>query len=168
MMIKISNLKEGIHFFEFSENVEKIDLGEPFSGNVLVNVELNKLSNQIVIKAGIKVHANFECDRCTANYDEILENSYEMVYLSDSRHEHGDDLNVVYLTSDADKIILDEEVRDYVLLSVPMKKLCKEDCKGLCPVCGKDLNEGMCNCLRDNIDARWQPLMELKNKINNN
>lgn len=168
MMIKISNLKEGIHDFEFSEEVGKIDLGEPFIGNVLVKVELNKLSNQIVIKADIKVHANFECDRCTASYDEILESNYEMVYLTDSRHEHGDDLNVVYLTPDADKIILDEDVRDYALLSVPMKKLCREDCKGLCPVCGKDLNEGSCNCIIENIDAKWQPLVELKNKINNN
>jgi uncharacterized protein len=49
-----------------------------------------------------------------------------------------------------------------------MKKLCREDCKGLCNVCGKDLNDGDCNCDRSNADIRWLPLKELKNKLNNN
>jgi len=48
-----------------------------------------------------------------------------------------------------------------------MKKLCKEDCKGLCPRCGKNLNEDNCICTEKEIDPRWEPLEKLRNKLNN-
>ncbi|RKY75804.1 DUF177 domain-containing protein, partial [candidate division KSB1 bacterium] len=46
-------------------------------------------------------------------------------------------------------------------LEVPAKKLCMEDCKGLCPVCGKNLNTGSCSCVKDEIDPRWQGLRNI-------
>ena len=49
-------------------------------------------------------------------------------------------INVNYLSRDADNIDISNDVREFALLSVPMKKLCSEDCKGLCFKCGKDLN----------------------------
>ena len=77
-------------------------------------------------------------------------------------------LNITYLPLETDKVNLDQELRDYSLLAIPMKKLCREDCKGLCPSRGKDLNEGKCDCSDKEIDARWLPLNELKNKLSNN
>lgn len=168
MIIKISNLSEGVHSFDFNEDVKEIELDEPFFGNALVNVKLNKLHNQIVLEADVSVKAKFECDRCTADFDSVLKTNYRMVYLSGIKPDGNDDANVTYLKADSDKISLDADVRDYALLSVPMKKLCKEDCKGLCPNCGKDLNKGDCGCTNGKADDRWQPLMELKNKIINN
>jgi len=67
---------------------------------------------------------------------------------------------------DTDKIDLDEYIRDYAVLAVPMKNLCSEDCKGLCPKCGKNLNEGTCNCSEENIDPRWESIQKLKTKNN--
>jgi uncharacterized protein len=89
-----------------------------------------------------------------------------MVYLFGNEPEDNDDINLTYLPPEADKIKLDDDVRDFALLSIPMKKLCKEDCKGLCVKCGKDLNEGPCGCKTEDVDPRWQPLTELKNKLN--
>jgi len=80
----------------------------------------------------------------------------------------SDSDNLIYLPVDADKIKLDNELRDYAILSIPMKKLCNEDCKGLCYKCGKNLNNGSCDCESAEIDSRWKPLLELKNKVNYN
>ena len=77
-----------------------------------------------------------------------------MVYMIGMEPEDSDSINIAYLPPDADKIILDDDVRDYVLLGIPMKKLCKDDCKGLCIKCGKNLNEGDCGCNDEEIDAR--------------
>ena len=55
---------------------------------------------------------------------------------------------------------LDELVRADLLLELPTKVLCREDCKGLCPKCGKDLNFGPCDCKKE-IDPRWQALSDL-------
>lgn len=168
MIIKISNLSEGLHGFEFTEKASELDLGEPFFGNIEVKADLNKMHSQIILQAEIAAQVKFSCDRCTKNFEKTLSSAYKMVYLFGSGWEENNDVNITFLSPEADKIILDNDVRDYALLSVPMKKLCKEDCKGLCSGCGKDLNEEKCNCPKDATDERWLPLMELKNKINTN
>ena len=168
MKIKISSLSDGVHNFNFDESVEELGLEEPFHGNFKVDVELNKLHNQIILNANLTLNANFDCDRCNKNYDDVLTSSYQMVYLSGTEPIDNGAINITYLPFDADKIELDNDVRDYALLAIPMKKLCKDDCKGLCSNCGKDLNEGDCGCEHNTVDPRWLPLKELKNKLNNN
>ncbi len=168
MIIKISNLSDGVHNYVFEEPVEGLELGESFSGNIKVNVELSKVLNQIIVEAELTFSAKFNCDRCTAEFDSVLTNNYKMVYLFGIPEEETGSVNITYLPFDADKIDITEDVRDYALLAVPMKKLCRDDCKGLCFKCGKDLNEGECGCEKTEIDPRWLPLKELKNKININ
>ena len=54
-----------------------------------------------------------------------------------------------------------EAIRQYAVLALPMKPLCKPDCQGLCPHCGRNLNEGQCSCPQKSVDARWTKLKEL-------
>jgi uncharacterized protein len=56
---------------------------------------------------------------------------------------------------------LTEAIRQYALLAVPMKPLCRKECAGLCPNCGKNLNQGPCDCPAQNIDPRWSKLTKL-------
>lgn len=169
MLLKVNHLKEGIHNFNIDEPVENVGLEEPFFDKVNVVLSLHKLHNQIILETRLKLKAHFDCDRCNASYDVQLNADYKMVYLFGRAAEREEDaLNVVYLPIDASSIKLDDDIRDYAMLAIPMKKLCKEDCKGLCPTCGKNLNDGPCDCEFTNIDDRWISLQELKKKINNN
>jgi uncharacterized protein len=59
---------------------------------------------------------------------------------------------------------IDDLVREAVILSVPAKPLCSENCKGLCPVCGTDLNRSTCSCAKKDIDPRWDQLKGLLKK----
>ncbi|WDU84060.1 YceD family protein [Caloramator sp. Dgby_cultured_2] len=59
-----------------------------------------------------------------------------------------------------DRINLEDMIIDNIILSYPAKILCSDDCKGLCPVCGKNLNEGQCECLKDVIDPRLEALKQ--------
>ncbi len=168
MKIKISNISEGIHHFRFSESVNSVGLESPFEGNVDVEVELRKTRNQIILDSTVFVNTGFECDRCTTHFNRLLRANYKMVYLQGVESVESGSDNIVYLSPEADVIDISNDVRDFSMLSIPMKKLCSEDCKGLCYKCGKNLNEGECTCSKDETDARWLPLMELKNKLNNN
>ncbi|MEJ2616908.1 MAG: DUF177 domain-containing protein [Ignavibacteriaceae bacterium] len=168
MFIKISNLRDGEYVYQFNEPVEEIELENPFYNNFTAAVKLSKVNNQLVLDAELSAHANFECDRCAVRFDMPVNANYRMVYLFSNNSEEPDSLNITYLPMDSDKIFLDKDFRDYLMLAIPMKKLCKEDCKGLCYKCGKDLNEGDCDCQKNQIDARWLPLNELKNKLNIN
>jgi len=53
---------------------------------------------------------------------------------------------------------LTEAIRQYAVLALPMKPLCRKDCAGLCPNCGHNLNRGSCDCLAHEIDPRWSKL----------
>jgi uncharacterized protein len=168
MKIKISGLSEGTHHFRFSEPVSFVGLEAPFKDNVEVEVDIKKSHNQIVLDSTVFVKAEFECDRCTAPFEQRLRSDYKMVYLQGIKPVEIKSDNVVYLSPEADIIDISNDVRDFSMLAVPMKKLCSEDCKGLCYKCGKNLNEGDCTCDKNDNDARWLPLMDLKNKLNTN
>ena len=62
---------------------------------------------------------------------------------------------------------MDEQLREQLEMEFPMRFLCREDCKGLCPKCGKNLNEGECNCDHTEIDPRMEPLRKLLEQMKN-
>lgn len=66
-----------------------------------------------------------------------------------------------FYISETHLVDLGEVIREYALLELPMRPLCKEDCKGLCPTCGADLNVGPCGCRNDEIDERFAALKAL-------
>jgi uncharacterized protein len=168
MYIKISNLSDGVHKFNFDEAVTEINLEEPFFGNFLADIELSKTNNQIILDADFLANVHFECDRCSNDFNTELKGTFKMVYFFGNKPDGNEKDNLIYLPMTADRIEIGKDLRDFAMLSVPMKKICKEDCNGLCFSCGKDLNEGECNCDKNKTDDRWLPLMELKTKLNNN
>lgn len=169
MIIKISNLGEGQHQFSQSGKIEELGLTEPFFDGYDLEVKLDKAHHQIVLNSSINLKAHFECDRCSEEFDRSLNANYEMVYMFTEEPEvSGDEeLNIIYLLPETDKIDISKDLYDFSILSIPMKKLCKEDCKGLCYKCGTNLNERQCSCNNEEVDPRWQPLLDLKNKLNN-
>lgn len=167
MIIKIAGLSDDVHEFVFEDKIDKLDLKEPFFGNYVAKIELKKFHNQIILNSDIYTTAAFQCDRCGTDFKADLRNKFQIVYLFGNYSKENNVENVVYLSSDTDKINLFNELRDYALLSVPMKKLCREDCKGLCYTCGKNLNEDPCDCGKQ-ADPRWQPLVDLKKKMDFN
>ena len=154
MIIKFTNFSDGIHNLEFREHAEKLELGSDFTGDVLLNCEMDKSSWQIVLS-------------CNKEYEKGIHHYFKMIYLVEKGEAVEEDTNIHYLSPDQDKIDLSEDVKEMTLLALPMKHLCDENCKGLCSKCGKDLNEGPCNCKEEEINPVWEPLLKLKDKLNN-
>ncbi len=75
-----------------------------------------------------------------------------------------DDPDSYAVAPDATEIDVTPAVREELMLAAPRYVLCRDDCKGLCPRCGKDLNAGSCECAPA-TEARWQPLKALKDKL---
>lgn len=162
MIIKISNLSDGSYNYEFEGEVAEIRLTEPYTGRYDTNVELSKFQDQIILNSGTNIKAKMVCDRCCEEYEQVVKSEYKMVYLLRGVEEENESVDIVYLNADADKINIEDDVRDYALLAIPMKKLCKEDCNGLCYRCGKNMNVSACECNQNGIDDRWKPLTKLK------
>ncbi len=93
------------------------------------------------------------CDRCAAPVKMKMSVPVQHTLVPHLNDEDNDEL---YLIEDM-HFNLDELVREDVLLSIPTKILCREDCKGLCPYCGADLNKGECGCKKP-VDPRLEEL----------
>ncbi len=168
MIIKFTNFSDGIHNLSFKEPVGKLNLSSEFIDNVLLRVELDKSPSQLVLSCDVDATARRICDRCTKEYDATINHQFKMTYLiGEERAPEEEQTDLRYLSADQNKIDLTEDVTELTELALPMKSLCSENCKGLCPKCGKDLNEGKCDCKDDEIDPAWEPLLKLKDKLNN-
>ncbi len=136
---------------------------EEFIGDVTLECLMDKSASQIVLNCDISGKGNFLCDRCNEEYDQELKNQFQVIYFfSKTEVAEEEDSNIKYLPSNVDKIYLDEDVREYSFLSIPMKKLCKVDCKGLCSSCGTNLNIAKCSCKSDNYNPVWDKLSKLR------
>jgi uncharacterized protein len=166
--IKVSNLSNGRYDFDFNGKANDLDIPEPYTGSFNTYVVLNKFENQIILDAETGISANLVCDRCAAEFQSTIKSKFKMVYLfsaksSESENEKDE---IVFLHPDTDRIELDKDIRDFAMLALPMKRLCSENCKGLCPKCGINLNDISCNCKEEIIDPRWKLLQQLKIKNN--
>ncbi len=99
----------------------------------------------------------FDCDRCTKPVSRDFHFQFRHILVLRLSEESGDD----YIEAPDYKLDTDTLLRDDILLALPSKHLCKESCKGLCPKCGKNLNEGSCDCVLQEPDPRLAALRKL-------
>ena len=110
---------------------------------------------QLSARAAFTFHGR--CDRCLTPFTETYDIPLEHTLVATLEDEENDD----YILLDQYRLDLDDLVLADVLLELPYKSLCREDCRGLCPLCGKNLNEGLCGCNRKSVDPRLAVLGQL-------
>jgi uncharacterized protein len=161
--INISNLSEGIHEHILEAEPSKIGLDERFTSKIKIKVRLDKSLRQILLQVKMWAEGTFICDRCLDDFIWQMDKKYSMVYIFGDRStidlEKEEEIQV--LSADTNYIDLDEDVRQYILLAIPQKLLCQEDCLGICPTCGVNRNNENCICDAQVTDSRWDALKKL-------
>lgn len=129
------------------------------------------------LKGMLRYEQTLVCMRCLKELVEPVEADVEILLLVEedegARFAADDEAEEVELSEEElGVLILPEEEVDtepilleHLQLNVPMKPLCRPDCKGLCPRCGADLNEGECDCDTTSVDPRWAALAGLKDQL---
>ncbi len=146
---------------------EMVDIG---GNNSLVQgeIELIRTDRGILAKSTLHMDIELTCSRCLSSFSQPLTLNIEEEYFPTIDIYTG---NALSSSEDTDVFTIDkhnvldlsEAVRQYMLLGVPMKPLCRPDCAGLCPTCGSNLNQGTCDCPPKVIDPRWSKLLILAN-----
>ena len=128
----------------------------------------SELTGEIRLKGEITGTATSICDRCLQPIEIPVSGPFRLSY--EPRENEPTEAEVQLTDKDAevgyyegDALDLADVVREQVLLALPMQKLCREECQGLCPVCGIDRNEIACQCTVQQVDERWAALKSLKN-----
>ena len=128
-------------------------LAEPVrvTGAVTVSAGVVQLS----ARAAFVFHGR--CDRCLSTFERAYDVPLEHTLVATLEDEENDD----YILLDQYQLDLADLTMADILLELPYKSLCREDCRGLCPMCGKNLNEGLCGCTRQSVDPRLDVLRQL-------
>jgi uncharacterized protein len=171
MQVNVAQLlKSGIG----AERRYRVDEDIDFDGKkvrVTGDAKLIRTDRSVLVKGDFKAELEIECCRCLEPYRCPIEINFEEEFfptidiISGLPAKDPEAEQPGYFTIDQSHIIdMDEAIRQYGTLATPMKPLCKPECAGICPSCGKNLNEGRCDCRTDETDTRLTELKKLLNK----
>ena len=160
---------------DFGEEAEQLgDLAASGQAEVLHE---NRGPKDIV--ADIRLRGRFSgqfqvpCARCVEPVQIPLEGDYDLIFrpagadsTSGERSISAQETEIGYYQKDS--LLLEDVLREQVLLVLPVRTLCKPDCKGLCPRCGQNRNCRSCNCDEGPSDPRWEALAGLRGRIESN
>ena len=149
---------------DFSTSVDLSDLRFgtccPVSEPVLASGTVRNTAGVLVMTGTVTTTIHGVCDRCASDFDREMEIPINVVLVTELSNEDDEDEWVFPL--EGDSADLEDIVRTVFVLNMDSKLLCREDCKGLCCRCGKNLNDGPCDCQKE-LDPRFAALKQLLN-----
>jgi uncharacterized protein len=110
------------------------------------------------------------CARCLDPVARDIDRSFDLLYRPQGSDAGRSEISVTQAEAEigyytGDGVLLEDILREQLLLEVPIKVVCREDCKGLCPHCGQNRNQGSCDCKMQDTDPRWNALGDLRDKL---
>jgi uncharacterized protein len=128
---------------------------------------LNNTLGEIRIRGHVDVALTVQCDRCLDPVKYPVNDDFDLFYrplpTGPQPHEVAIDDGESQIGFYEDGgIELEEILREHILLSLPMHQICRDDCAGICPICGANRNAGVCACTPEHVDDRWAALRDLR------
>ena len=172
MQIELANLEGGKGEFSATYETRQLELEDErvrLATPLAVNGRIKRSGAEVIVSGNITGKLFINCDRCLKPLETPLNNQFELDYVSGSDYEALPDTELteeqmLISVFDGVAIDVDEIVKEQVLLAVPARILCSDDCKGICPNCGLDRNATDCDCETSTSDPRWDALKSLKQR----
>ena len=130
----------------------------------------HEIIKDIRLRGRLSTRLELQCARCLEPVQQDVAREFELLYRPLGADAGRDELSVTAAEAEigyyqGDGILLEDLLREQVLLALPLKVTCREACKGLCPHCGKNLNEEQCSCNVPMEDARWAALKDVRDRL---
>ena len=147
--------------FDFSLDLSELDFyGErPFAHPVRVSGSVRNMADALLLEGAAETVLELVCDRCLKPFRQEMRLPVSTLLAETMEDEENDEIILL----DNGEVDLDEVFTTAAVLAMDVKHVCSEDCKGLCPTCGADLNQGPCGC-RPEPDPRFAALAQLLDK----
>jgi uncharacterized protein len=183
MLIEIRELE--VHAVDFDERIAPgvIDFGSEVSQKsplttagraqlVQEHQGKHQLINDIRVVGDFSTTVELPCARCLDPITRDVASAFDLLYRPLGADAGKEELSVTAVEAEVsyyqgEGLLLEDLLREQVLLALPLKAICRDDCKGLCSHCGKNLNLEQCNCAEPIDDPRWSALKDIKLKDNN-
>jgi len=132
--IRVNQIPEGGVILEETRSPGELDLETEvlkFRGPVKIRAEVSKVTNAVTVYLTVNALMQTSCSRCLEDFQLGFKKTAQLNYLAEKSSAEID---------------LDPDIREEIILDYSMQPLCRVECKGLCPKCGKNLNQGGCSC----------------------
>jgi uncharacterized protein len=138
--------------------------------DLVEEIEGQRRIPDIRLRGKLAAAIELPCARCVEPVQYDVKSDFDLLYRPINADAHPDEAAISEAETEigfyqGDGIQLEDVIKEQVLLALPPKMLCREDCKGLCPQCGKNLNQGSCRCETKLSDPRWAALESIKGKL---
>lgn len=144
--------------------IENVNITSP----AVAALHLEKSGGEVIVSGELNAQVHYQCCRCLKDFEREETISINVVYhpvtdMTNDRHElHDDEMDMGFYSGV--ELDLGDLVGEQLFLNISMKPLCSEDCKGLCAICGVDLNDVECGCKKADIDPRLEALRKIFEK----
>jgi len=130
----------------------------------------HKIIKDIRLRGRLSAGLELQCARCLEPVPQEVAREFELLYRPLGADAGRDELSVTDAEAEigyyqGEGILLEDVLREQVLLALPLKITCRDECKGLCPHCGKNLNQEQCSCEVPADDPRWAALKEIRGRL---
>jgi len=169
MQLDLTRYREPLSHFSRSFQPEEVaQAGDAYRivAPVDLDFDIRKDKEKFRLEGTARTALELTCSRCLEPFRMPVDAAFDLRFMpvsemptEEEREMQEEDIDVSYYRDD--EIDLNELLREQFYLALPMKPLCREDCKGLCPQCGTNLNAGTCSCTVAWEDPRLAPLKEL-------
>ena len=140
-----------------------------FTGTVRYDMTAAREYDHLRVAGRISTPLTLVCSRCLAVFESFVDTGFTILYRKGSSLESSmeeetelNDQDLISATYSGDEIDLTHEIEEQIAMEVPLKALCGENCKGLCPTCGADLNQTTCTCSDNPISFKFSALKDFK------
>ncbi|HEX2202201.1 MAG TPA: DUF177 domain-containing protein [Longimicrobium sp.] len=139
------------------------DSGVALSSPLSVDLTARSVGEGVLVRGTLRGAVRTACRRCLAPVEQDVDAEVDLLFMAPTGEEGEEEDGEVYpLPARGDDLDLTDAVREQVLLAVPQYALCQEECRGLCPSCGANLNEGACECVPEAAPSPWDALKNVK------
>jgi uncharacterized protein len=130
----------------------------------------HQMIKDIRLRGRLAAGLELQCARCLDPVKQDVKREFELLYRPLGVDAGRDEISVTDAEAEigyyqGEGILLEDVLREQVLLALPLKMVCRDDCKGLCPQCGKNLNQEQCSCAAPVEDPRWDALKEIRGRL---
>lgn len=181
MFISVRDLEQKDLNFREELAPDTLDLGSEMrqSGPLQTSGQATLISERQAHKGAIQdirlvgkvvTQVELACARCLEPVGREVDRDFDLLYRPQGADAGREEISVTQAEAEigyyrGEGLLLEDVLQEQILLAVPYKVVCREECKGLCPQCGQNLNQGKCQCPTAPADERWTALRDLKNKL---
>lgn len=175
MKIRVDDLKDKVVELSseeplalYSTLMELQEAGEcRFQAPLRIHLAVAREYDHIRVSGRVETSLRLDCSRCLAEFQIFIDSPFTIFYMRDEGLNQDEDVelaeeDLISATYEGDEIDFTREITEQVVLAIPFKPLCSEDCKGLCIKCGAELNITECSCSQDTMNLQFNALKNLK------